>query len=65
MWLQQANVLAAGADFDFAQVKAYEMEPMMQGNFSLEYWKKGKTEKGNAFDFVFSIMSLCLLSRKE
>jgi hypothetical protein len=31
MWLQQANALAAVADFDFAQVRAFEMEPMLQG----------------------------------
>ena len=43
MWLQQAKVLAAGADFDFAQVKAFEMEPMMQGNFRV--LKKGGKPK--------------------
>jgi hypothetical protein len=40
MWLQQANALAAVANFDFAQVKDFEMEPMLQGK--------------NLNDFVFA-----------
>ncbi len=30
MWLQQAN--DSSTDFDFAEVKAFENEPMIQGN---------------------------------